>query len=451
MAEHTGGEAGIGSRVKAARLALGFSQTALASQANMSPSYLSLIESGRRIPSRQTFEVLAAVLSTSAAYLEVGWKATDDEVQLAIDFALLDLTQGDAAGALSRLSALDLEPASPTMRAQALTALARAHELCGDLDRAIEILDQVLTEAREREDRFDAAAAAMALMTCSIESGDLIRAGEVGEAELAHLEAAGLTGTDEHLRLGSALLWAYTERGDLASATNRAARLLEQAESQGTPRGRGSVYWNAALLAEERRDFALAKRYTERALALLGEYDSARDIPRLRLQYAHLLLVSTPAAPLDAIKQLDRALPGITVAGSPVELAALETEHARAALLTGDVHAARDLATRALGRLGDQPRLESSEAELVLGDALQALGEPARAMEAYRCAAERLGMMSATRRAAGAWRKLADRYRAAGELELAVEAFARGMAEAGFPSAPLPSALELALTIPAGG
>ncbi|WP_431838015.1 helix-turn-helix domain-containing protein [Cellulomonas sp. Y8] len=411
----------------------------LGEAANLSPSYISLIESGRRAPSRQALEAMAPLLGTDVLHLAEGWEGIDSAIRLAVDFAKLDLAAGDAPAARDRLKAIDLEAAGRATRAQALTVLAEAHEVCGELERAIEILEAVLEDAHAREDHFDAAAAAMALVTSCIESGDLIRAGEVGLSELANLEAGGLAGTDEHLRLGAALLWAYTERGDLVAATARAARLVAQAEELGSPRGRGSVYWNAALLAEQRLDYGLAKRYTERALALLGEYDSVRDLPRLRLHYAHLLLVSSPATPDEALEQLDRAQPALVAAGSPLEVATLETERARAHLLGGDAHAARDLAAQALDRLGDQPRLEASEAHLVLGDAHQALGEPEEAMAAYRWAAERLGMMSASRRAAGAWRKLADRYRAAGELELALEAFERGMSEAGFPAAPLPS------------
>ncbi|TFH68126.1 helix-turn-helix transcriptional regulator [Cellulomonas sp. HD19AZ1] len=426
----------LGDRVRAARAAKGMSQAALGAEAKMSASHVSLIETGLRSPSSHVLEALARALDTSPTFLEQGWQTVDGGVEVAVDFARLALTQGDAAGALDRLVGLDLERVSPATRARARTALAEAHELCGDLDRAIAILEEVLQDAHERDDAFDAAAAAMPLVTYSIESGDLIRAGEIGEAELARLEAAGLAGTDEHLRLGAAVLWAYTERGDLAAATNRAGRLIRQAEELGTPLGRGSVYWNAGLLAEERRDFVTARRYAERALALLGEYNSVRDLPRLRVYFAHLLLVSPVPAPADALLQLEHARPGLTAAGSPVELAVLETEQARAQLLSGDVDEARALANQAIARLGDEPRLEASEAHLVLGDVHQALGQPDQALTAYRWAAERLSTMSACRRSAGAWRKLADRYRAAGEVELALEAFARGMAEAGFPEAP---------------
>lgn len=432
---------GIGVRVKSARMARGLSQAELAEKAEVSPSYVSLIEAGRRVPARPVLGTLAAVLDTSATFLEEGWNGTEAEVQLAVDFARLDMTSGDAAGALRRLAQVPLDDVQPATRLQALTVLAQAHDVSGNLLQAIGTLETVLEEARERELRLEAATAAMTLVTCSIEHGDLARACEVGAAELAHMEAAGLAGTDEHLRLGAALLWAYTERGDLAAATTRASRLIAQADALGSPRGRGSVYWNAALLAEERRNVAQAKRYAERALALLGEYDGARDVPRLRLHYAHLLLVGTPPSPGDAVAQLERARPELVAAGSPVDLAALDIEHARAQLATGNLEQARDLAVSALDRLAGEPRLEASEARLVLGDVHHALGDREQALDAYRRAAEDLSRMSATRRSAGAWRKLADRYRAAGQLELALDALSRGMTEAGFPPSPSPAAV----------
>src|SRR5690606_20908487 len=103
------------------------------------------------------------------------------------------------------------------------------------------------------------------------EAGDLSRSVELGEALLRELEAGGVAGTDEHLRLAATVLWTYYERGDLLFATHRASELIELAEKQGTARGRGSIYWNAALVAEGRGDFAEARSLTERALAYLSE------------------------------------------------------------------------------------------------------------------------------------------------------------------------------------
>jgi tetratricopeptide (TPR) repeat protein len=270
------------------------------------------------------------------------------------------------------------------------------------------------------------------LVASYLEAGDLHRAIDVGERVAEELEASGLTGTDEHLRLASTVLWAYVERGDMLYATHRVAELIEQAEAHGTPRGRGSVYWNAALVAEERRDFALAHRFTTRALALLGEGSSVRDMPRLRLNYAWLLLRSDPAEPLEALRQMDRAAEELATVGSETELARVEVERSRAHLMLGDVASSRDWAQAALDRLKGAPRLETAVAHLALGDALHAAGDEQEAAEAYGWAADMLGMMSASRQSAAAWRELGDRFMGRGDMARAAQAFDRALSEAGF-------------------
>ena len=277
-------------------------------------------------------------------------------------------------------------------------------------------------------------------MVSYLEGGDLHRSVEVGEAALEDLVKQDLEGTDEHLRLGSTVLWCYVERGDVLFATHRAAELIQLAEALGSPRGRGSVYWNAALVAEERRDYVLAQQYTERALALLSEGEPDRDLPRLRLNYAWLLLRSDPPEPAVALEHIRSAARDLEVLGSTVELAAMDVETARAHLLLGAPELAEERARHGIERLGSSPRLESAVAHLTLGDVLHALDRSDEAAAAYQWAADVLGMMSASRQAAAAWRDLGDRYRAHGEAEAAVEAYDRALAEAGFRS-----------TVPVGG
>jgi ATP/maltotriose-dependent transcriptional regulator MalT len=413
-------------------LAAGLSQTALAGDA-LSPSYISLIESGRREPTDAALGVIAERLGSTVEYLKHGDEGpAEARAKLALDYARLDLVSGEASSARDRILALDLEPVSRQVRVEALLALAQAHEMLGDLESAVGVLEPLLTQARVEQHHLDAAAAATALVASYVESGDLGRAIEVGDRQLAELEEAGLTGTDEHLRLGSTTLWAYVERGDLRYATHRAAELIRQAESLGTPRGRGSVYWNAALVAEQRHDYGLAKRYTERALALLGEGEVSRDIPRLRLNYAWLLLRSDPAEPATALEQLERAAPELEVSGSEVEMARLDVERSRAHLMQGDPVAAESFGRAALDRLGDQPRLDGAAAQLAIGDALHARGEVEAASRAYRWAADMLGMMSASRQSAAVWRELGDRFLGHGDVTGAAQAFDRALREAGF-------------------
>lgn len=428
----------IADRVREARLAAGISQTALAGNA-FSPSYISLIEAGHREPTDAALAVLAERLGTTLEYLRHGDDGPNEaRTRLEIDYARLDLSQGDADSARQRLERLDLDVVSPGARLAALTALARVHEAAGNLEESVAVLEPLLADARRQAHHLQAAELAMILVANYLEAGDLHRSVEVGERTVTDLEDAGLAGTDEHLRLAATVLWAYVERGDLLFATHRVAELIEVAERVGSARGRGSVYWNAAVVAEQRRDYVVAQQYTERALALLSEGESGRDLPRLRVNYAWLLLRSDPPEPHAALEQIERAMPGLAALGTEVELAHVDVERSRAHLLLGDEAAAESFARAAITRLGEAPRLEKAIAQLSLGDALRAQGREAEAATVYGAAADLLGMMSASRQSAAAWRDLGDRYASQGDTASAAAAYDRALREAGFrPTVPL--------------
>ena len=422
----------IADRVRELRLAAGLSQTALAGS-SFSPSYISLIEAGHREPTDAALVALATRLGTTLEYLKHGEDGPNEaRTRLELSFARLDLANGDAEAGLRRLDVLDLTSVTSALRVEALELIAKCHDVLGDLEAATEILEPLLAEEREHGHTLDATRLANALVLAYLQSGDLHRSVEVGEAALAELAADDLAGTDEHLRLGSTILWAYVERGDLLYATHRAAELIRIAESLGSPRGRGSVYWNAAFVAQERRDYELAQRYTERALALLSEGESDRDLPRLRLNYAWLLLRSDPAEPEAALEQLGRAVPALEILGSVVDQATADGEMSRAHLLLDDAVEAERYARHAIDRLGNAPRLETASAHLHLGDALHRQGRTDEASRDYQWAADTLGMMAASRQSAAAWRELGDRYRTHGDVDAAVSAYDHALLEAGF-------------------
>ncbi|MCL2423891.1 MAG: hypothetical protein FWD11_08390, partial [Micrococcales bacterium] len=152
---------------------------------------------------------------------------------------------------------------------------------------------------------------------------------------------------------------------------------------------------------------------------------------RLRVHYAWLLLRSNPPQPEAALVQLDRAEGPLTLLGSAGDRAAIETERARARMLLGDSAAAVDHARVALALLGDQPRLETANTLVVLGDALVTQRQVEAAAEVYERAASMLGMMSATRQSAQVWRDLGDRYLFRGESAQAALAFEHALREAG--------------------
>ncbi len=421
----------LSERLRAERMRAGLSQTALAGS-DFSPSYISLIEAGRRSPTDSALAVLAERLSTTVEYLRFGDDAPSEErARLELGFARLALANGSAAEAKERLLALDLSAISPRRVGEARFALAMVHEALGEMAEAVDVLEPLLAEARAAGRWLQAASLAASLIGVYYDAGDLAHSIELGDEVLAEIEAAGMTGTDEHLRLGSTILWSYYQRGDLLFAAHRASGLIEMAERDGTRRGRGSVYWNASLVAEGRGDFAEARRLTERALAYLSEGDPSRDIPRLRLHYGWLLLRSNPPEASAALEQLGLAADGLVNVGSEFEIARCRYESARAYLLLGDAQLAQTLALEGLALLDDTAGFDACDAHIVLGDCYAAQGGLHEALGEYRWAADRLAMLSAGRQSAAVWRSLGDRLVSYGDADGASRAYATALDEAG--------------------
>ncbi len=421
----------LSERLRAERLRAGLSQTALAGS-DFSPSYVSLIEAGRRTPTDSALAVLAARLGTTVEYLRFGDDAPSEEkARLELGFARLALANGSAEEAKERLLALDLSSISPRHAAEAQFALAMAHEALGEMTEAVAVLEPLLTDARRGGRWLQVATLATNLVGIYHEAGDLAHSIELGDAILDEVESVGLTGTDEYLRLASTILWSYYQRGDLLFAAHRASGLIEMAERDGTRRGRGSVYWNASLVAEGRGDFAEARRLTERALAYLSEGDPSRDVPRLRLHYGWLLLRSNPPEAQAALEQLELASQGLVNVGSEYEIARCRYESARAHLVLGDARLAQALAQEGLALLDDNAGFDACDAHIVLGDCFAAQGRLEEALGEYRWAADRLAMLSAGRQSASVWRSLGDRLVSYGDATAAATAYATALDEAG--------------------
>jgi tetratricopeptide (TPR) repeat protein len=279
---------------------------------------------------------------------------------------------------------------------------------------------------------------ATVFVVMSIEAGDVERSTVVAERALKQVESAGLVGTDEHLRLASAYVSCLYERGDLAHATRRVEELIRVADRLGTTRARGSIYWNAASVAHERGRVAEALRLTDRAVALFAEQENSRDLPRLRMNYAWLLLNQERPAPMEALDQLDRAESDPMINGSKLDLGTISTFRARAHLLIGEVDDAAEHAARALQLLGPSDHIEHASALILLGDVGTAQLDMDLAHEAFGEAERVLSEMTPGRAVAKLWRELGDGLRDLGEAHRAIAAYDHGFRIMGIAPRPTP-------------
>jgi tetratricopeptide (TPR) repeat protein len=395
----------------------------------LSPSYLSLVESGRRQPAQAALEHIAERLRVDPGYLLDGIDAeVRRRARLALGHAEVALRQGEVADAYRRFGELVADPGlADEQQRRARLGLALAAERLGNLEEALRLIEELAEEARREPNVQPWMDVAEAQSRCYHEAGDLDLAIKTGEEAMRFAAELGLQASDEYVRLGCTVLAAYYERGDLARATVMANDLINNAEASGAPHTRGAAYWNAAVLAESRGQIGEAVTLLERAQALLGESDDRRNLSRLRVAHAWLLLQQNPPEAARALEVLDGVRDEMRSHGGAVDMGYFETERARALLALGRVEEARSAADASLRSLGEQPRIESARARLLLGRILREQGDTDGCLEQCSAAANMLEAMGASRQAAAAWRELGDLYRDLGRTDDALAAYDRAL------------------------
>jgi transcriptional regulator with XRE-family HTH domain len=429
----------LGQRLRALRKDQGLSQSDLAGDI-VSPSYVSLIESGRRSPERDVLEALADKLGCSVLYLESGLVPAEiTEQRLALQFAEIALANGSAQEAHKQFSQL-VETASSEVRLAARWGLARAEEALGNVRAAAEHHEELLEPTRLGQ----AGAPQLWVLLmgrCRLyrDVGDFSRSIEVGEEGLREVRELGLEGTEEEIKLAATLAGAYYLRGDLFSAQHLLEQVIDRAERLGSPAAQGSAYWNASAVAAARGQLTLALDLATKTLAMLSETAQDRSLAGMRVQYAELLLRCDPPRLGEADAQLERAHEVLSGLALQQNLARCETEMARSALLRGQFAAAVGTADQAIARCsGSTAELD---ARVVRGLALVLDGQLEAGADAVFRAAGALDELGSRLDAARAYRELSEALLQRGRPEQAITALQRAADCAGARASAIGSAV----------
>ena len=419
-------------RVHDAREKAGLSQGELARRAGVHPTYISHVENGRRALGEDALARVADVLGVSVEYLLVGEQATQyRSAESALVEARRLSRMSDPRSAAQILARVDVSGLDVDTAAKVGLALAEALDLAGDLEASVDALESVCAHLMDAQRYPQAAYAAMRIVMALTETADLHRAVARGEALLAQLPES-VAGKDEVVRLESTIIWAYIARGDTTYARYRGRQLLAHTRQHGSARAVSSVHWNMAFVDDALGDPDAALAQLEAAIALAGADEIDRDLPRLRLDRALLLVTVDPPRPAEALADLDAAQTALEVGESQIELARADSVRSRAWLLLDDAQTAQRYASQAVELLREGVRRDAASAHEALGDAMLAQSARTEAVKEYRSAAELLDMISSGRSAATLWRRIGDRLRVAGdEDERVVEAYGRALAAAG--------------------
>jgi len=425
----------LGQRLRDLRLRRGISQAQLAFP-ELSDSYVSLIESGKRIPAPSVIELLARKLGCSASYLASGVSdETVTELHMTLKYGELSLENGEVEEARASFAKILNHPslsALPDLMYEVRWGFARALEAGGDLENAVAELENLVNLISPEEDPDRWAWLHLALCRCYRERGEFSAGVSVGEDGLRRLSEVQTHWTESTVMLGVTLLGVFLERGDLFYANQLAKRLIARAEDVGSARARAAAYWNAGVLAEYRGDIDEGLRLGERALALLGESDDTRNLARLRTQYGRLMLRARPdqaERARDLIQQARHAL--ADSAASEIDEVSCAMELAKAEIALGRPAEAVKLAKEAIELIGNDRRFLAAEVLIVLANGYVGLDKIDTAVEALRQAAETLEGMQSQRKAAQTWFYLAELLGRAGDEKQRAEAYRHACACAG--------------------
>lgn len=423
----------VGARIRRLRRARGLSQAELAGQ-DLSPSYVSLLEAGKRVPSGEVLRQLASRLGCDVAELsgqDLPMTVPTPDLEVELRYAEMVLRNGDAEAALHAYQAVQQRISvaeHPQLWFAAEMGIAQSLEHCGRLEESIQHYE-ALREASNGnpESRVSRLTTVVALCRCYRELGDLTHAVELAESTLTELEALDLTPTLLGVELLSTLVGVHFERGDLHRAAYLASRAIEQAEKVSNPKALGAAYWNASLVMHRNGHTADALVLIEKALSIYSEGEDERALARLRNAYASVLLQSDTPDAGAAKGLLEQSADSLSRAGSSVDIAYCHTDLAKAELLLGNAPAAIGHADEALRLLGPNHRLQTARTLLVLAHARLAQDDREGAQAAYERGALILEASEAGRRAAFAWAELAEILQICGDDERAVWAYRQSL------------------------
>lgn len=416
---HVDDPVAVGERLRLARERAGISQRALAFE-GCSPGYISRIEAGERIPSLQLLRELGARLGVDADYLACGVEPEAPRHPLLVD-AEIALRLGDLEQARD-LYAVALDQATEAADlADALTGLGNVALSEGSTETAVRHFERALDRAGG--DPAAAPAIAESLGRAYAQSGELPAAIATFRRCVEHYRGEG--DKVALVRFACLLGYALTDNGDFAEAERVVAEALEAGRDTADPYTRARLYWSQSRLLGEQGKAEASARYAQRALDTLRLTEDTYWIAHAHQLLATVYLDAGRAD--DAATLLAEGRPLIEATAMPGDLAHYEIEEARALAALGRHDDAASLAMRATNRLREARPVDAGRGYVLLGQILEEIGQPERALEIYELAVEMLEQQPATRYLLDAHKHVASLLERLGDTDGALASLKRAL------------------------
>ncbi|MCX5400283.1 helix-turn-helix domain-containing protein [Streptomyces sp. NBC_00102] len=371
----------FGRRLRALRIAHGFSQVQLAGT-EISPAYLSRLESGARPPTARVVTYLCEKLKVTPASF-----GTTAGSSLARALATV-MTVGELPAMAAVLEEALLqeqeEDDDAVLRWQAQWALARCYQTQGKVTEELAVLHE-MTALGDRTGLSELRARSRVRLARRLRaSGDTAGARAHAEEGLALAETHDLPHSDVVEALLT-LISIAAEEGHLAQARADADRVvgtLSDDSAELPLRLQAEALWTASIVCGRQGDHSAAVATMKRALAVLPGSEDPVLWMRMRLAAASMYLRLDPRDTSEARLRLDEAEAVTTLVGMPVHQTELLLLRCQLAFHEGRFDDARVLSDRldaspeGLGSR-DQLRLDvlRNQIEIIRGDHATAVAD----------------------------------------------------------------------------
>ncbi|MGH2756447.1 MAG: helix-turn-helix domain-containing protein [Actinomycetota bacterium] len=416
----------VGARIRSLRRDKGLTQRELGEPV-ASPSFLSLIESGTRQPSREVLSHIADRLGVEPEELVMGRSPRADvELELRLQDAREHLRLGELDEAVEGAR----EVVSDARELGSPRVEAKCYELLASIEERRELHESALELYRKAEHLWAAEPPHLRFQTvagialCLQAQGDPRLGIHMLESYLLELERQGLPDPIATMRTYSSLVICYSRMGLATKAAEAAekAQALAPRVSDAEQLACMNLNVTHSLFAQGRMDDALnAIRQAETAYMALGwEIDAARA-------KVNQGVVQIERGDLEqARRNLTEAAEALKAGNHPADAAKAIDELGRLERLSGDDSAAERLLREAQGLLGQgdfaERGLNLRELGLCLEvrDRNEAKGYLRRAIDLFLLA-------GANTEVAATYKLLGDLHRKAGEIEQCADAYRAGI------------------------
>ncbi|MFJ2028058.1 helix-turn-helix domain-containing protein [Streptosporangium sp. NPDC087985] len=430
----------IGDRVRGLRLSRRMSQAQLAGP-DLSDSYVSLIESGKRTPTLVVARLLAERLGCTTEFLLHGIEPRQRiDTELGLRYAELELQHGDPYTAGERFSEIAkiAGEENAILSAHARLGRARALESQGRIGPAVEAFERLRREAATHPERLADLPLTVALSRCYQHAGDALRAHDLATQALTQVNRLALNEGTVAVDLAASLMESETARVPDSPGLAYVRHVLSV---NGVPAAVNRIIeirtlWEASITAAEGEDSALAVHLADDAIAAGRPAQMALRLARVATDWSRLT-ASLGTESLDEANKLTTAASRVfgtfpdrvhDYAKSLVVLASVQ-------LGSGNPDGAAGLAGSALAALDGRSGVTAATARLVLARVTLALGE-GDVMAILRGVRELLDssmpvISGLDRESARVWRELGDLYGRIGAGKEQVSAYRKALEAAG--------------------